>query len=259
MLLPKERTAAYYGLLGLFLLWAALLFGGFALGTGDDRGQRIPTAARMGSSLVLVAAAWTWYGHARPRGAGGYALLIALGMTFGFVGDLFMAGLLPAGDPVLGGMASFGVGHLFYLAAMFRSGRRPALAAWLAWLLIGVAGWYAIVGRADQPVQLRAAALGYVLLLASTAGCASGLALRASAFWPLAVGAALFFVSDLLIALESFGGGRFPLIGSAIWLTYGPAQALIVGSTTGALSVLGGAPAQAVTLPALAVGDNITQ
>jgi hypothetical protein len=45
---------------------------------------------------------------------------------------------------------------------------------------------------------------------------------------PLAIGAALFLLSDLILAGELFSGLKFPLIGDVIWLTYGPAQALIV-------------------------------
>jgi hypothetical protein len=109
--------------------------------------------------------------------------------------------------------------------------------AWFVWLVVGVAGWYVIVYPNAKPPTLAFAALGYVLLLASTAGCASGLALVTPAFFPLACGAALFFVSDLMIAAGQFAGFHFPLIESAIWLTYGPAQMLIVYSTAAALAM----------------------
>ena len=64
---------------------------------------------------------------------------------------------------------------------------------------------------------------------------ATGLALQVSAFVPLAIGAALFLLSDLILAAELFNGRSFPLIGDVIWLTYGPAQALIVYSVSAAL------------------------
>jgi hypothetical protein len=54
-------------------------------------------------------------------------------------------------------------------------------------------------------------------------------------FLPLAVGAALFLLSDLILAAELFNGLHFPLIGDVVWLTYGPAQMLIVYSMIGAL------------------------
>jgi uncharacterized membrane protein YhhN len=149
-----------------------------------------------------------------------------------------MAGLVPIGNGVLGGMASFGIGHIAYLGALFAFARiagwplpTPWMPAWLVWLLVGLACWYFIVLRPNPDSDLALPALGYVLLLASTAGCASQLAVRSRAFLPLALGAALFFVSDLMIALEKFAKTGFPGIGAAIWLTYGPAQMLIVYST----------------------------
>ena len=37
---------------------------------------------------------------------------------------------------------------------------------------------------------------------------------------------------DLILAAQLFSGLAFPLIGDVIWLTYGPAQALIVYAAT---------------------------
>jgi hypothetical protein len=46
---------------------------------------------------------------------------------------------------------------------------------------------------------------------------------------PLALGAALFLLSDLILAGELFRGWRRPGL-DVVWLTYGPAQMLIVYS-----------------------------
>ncbi len=75
--------------------------------------------------------------------------------------------------------------------------------------------------------------------LASTAGFASGLALQAGGFTPLAIGAALFLLSDLILAAQLFNNLRFRFIGDIVWLTYGPAQMLIVFSVYTALLVTG--------------------
>ena len=72
--------------------------------------------------------------------------------------------------------------------------------------------------------------LPYALLLATTAGVATGLALQAPSFWPLALGAALFLFSDTLIGGNWFNNLDFPLVHDLIWLTYGPGQMLIVYS-----------------------------
>jgi hypothetical protein len=230
----------------LLAAWAALLLGGFLLGGAGSGEHRMPTWTRMGSSLTLVAAGWCWYGAARGRPAEAFALLIAVGMTLGFVGDLFMAGLIPLGDRVLCGIAAFGCGHVAYIGACWALGHRAGLdapgsrwGAWLAWLAVGLAGWFLVVLPGDRPATLRWAALPYTLLLASTAGFASGLAVQAPALWGLALGAALFLASDLILAGELFRGWTFPLVGDVVWLTYGPGQMLIVYSARAALAVAG--------------------
>jgi hypothetical protein len=237
-LTPFQRT----WLLVCLLLWAALLFGGFLFGRPDAANtRRMPTATRLLSSVVLVLAGWSGYAFARETAAGRYALAVALGMSWGLLGDIAMAGLLPLSNRVIGGIVAFGLGHLCYIAAFLGlatrlgltgSGRWPILAFWLA---LGVAGWFLVVQRGQPVSALRTAALVYTLLLATTAGLAAGLAWQAQSFVPLALGAALFFLSDLILAGQLFGGFRFPLIGDVIWLTYGPGQMLIVFSTAVAM------------------------
>jgi hypothetical protein len=133
-----------------------------------------------------------------------------------------------------------------YIVALLSFGNQFGLDAplprWGAlgvWLLIGLIGWYVVVFRGSKPEALHLAALPYALLLASTAGLATGLALQAPAFVPLAIGGGLFLLSDLILAAELFNDLRFPLIGDAVWLTYGPAQMLIVFAVNGALIVAG--------------------
>lgn len=196
------------------------------------------------SSLTLVVAGWAWWWTSRNSDVRDYARLIATGMTLGFAGDLFMAGLLPAPQPVLGGIAAFGLGHVAYIAAMWRlagdqglNAGRTRWGAWAAWLVIGGVGWYAVVFRGQEATALHWAALPYALLLASTAGIASGMALQAPAFKPLALGAALFLFSDLILAARLFNDLGFPMINDVVWLTYGPGQALIVYSIGAARQV----------------------
>ncbi|MEZ4519952.1 MAG: lysoplasmalogenase [Chloroflexota bacterium] len=238
------QTPQRYWLIGLLIVWAILLFGGFIIGTGDPA-RRMPTWTRMASSATLVVAAYSWYLFSRGTAGSGYALLIAVGMTFGFIGDLWLAGLLPGGRNVIGGIVAFGIGHIFYIIAFLRfsneTGLDDPMKRWgslLIWLLIGALGWYFIVFRGQEPSIVTWVALPYALLLASTAGLATGMGLQDSHFIPLAIGAALFLLSDLILAGELFAGLSFPLIGDVIWLTYGPAQMLIVYSIGYALARL---------------------
>ena len=75
----------------------------------------------------------------------------------------------------------------------------------------------------------------YDPFLASSSGFAIALAVNVSLFIPLAIGCALFLLSDLILAAQLFAGLSFPLIGDVVWLTYGPAQMLIVYSIGAAL------------------------
>ncbi|MBX3411511.1 MAG: lysoplasmalogenase [Pirellulales bacterium] len=232
------QRGAVWLLFALWFLWAALLFGGFIFGGDDESRARIPRWARMSSSAVLVLAGWTWIVVAAPTAVRKYAVLIAVGMTLGFIGDLFNAGLLPGvfQDDTIGGIIAFGLGHIAYIAGMLNLEqviglKRPGL-RWLAlavWLAIGFFGWLYVTTDAPKNAALRWPALPYSLLLAGTAGLASGVALRDRRFLPLAVGGALFLTSDLVLAWELFQGS-FRMAGDIVWLTYGPAQMLIVYS-----------------------------
>ncbi|MEW5988524.1 MAG: lysoplasmalogenase [Chloroflexota bacterium] len=228
-------------MVGLLAAWAALLFGGFLFGSSPAENQpRMPLWTRIGSSIVLVIAAWSLVGFGRQetRFLAKTEFLVAVGMSLGLLGDLFMAELLRLGNRVMSGIGAFGLGHVVYIVAFLGLAGAEAPTtnvgsrwlAWAAWLLFGVVGWYFVVFRGQPATTLHYAALPYALLLASTAGVATGLALLQPAYIPLAVGAALFLTSDLILAAQLFNGLRFPFIGDVIWLTYGPAQMLIVYS-----------------------------
>ncbi len=227
-----------FGLLALFALWALLLFGGFVWGhPAPDGLHRMPIWTRMASSATLVIIAWLEFTFTRQSSLGGYALLIALGMSLGFLGDLLLAGVIVIPQPVLGGIAAFGLGHVAYLLAIIRltdlyglKAPAPRWGALALWLLIGIVGWYVLVMRGQQPTVLHWAALPYALLLAGVAGLFTGVAFQSANFIPAALGAALFLLSDLILAGQLFAKLTFPLIGDVIWLTYGPGQALIVAS-----------------------------
>ncbi len=230
---PLQQT----WLAALLLIWALLLFGGFVFGSNKD-GRRMLVWTRLGSSAVLVVAAFSWTLVSRDFGSERYALLLAIGMTFGFIGDLFLAKLFISGKAAnLAGIAAFAVGHIFYITAIWQLGNEfgltgtPArLAALSIWWLLAALGWYFIVFRGSKASSLQWIVLPYALLLAATAGAASGLALQAPAFWPLALGAGLFLLSDTILGGIWFNDLDFPLIHDLIWLTYGPAQMLIVYS-----------------------------
>ena len=221
-------------LTALLLLWAVVLFGGFIFGSESET-HRTPVLNRMISSFILVVAGWSWVLFSEGAEIRPFAIAIAIGMTFGFGGDLVLSDWLPIGRSVIAGIALFSIGHIFYISGIVRGGNTwgytavaPQLIALAIWLLIGLVGWYIVVFRGQEPTVLHWAALPYALLLAGTAGVATGLALQATLFVWLAVGAALFLFSDLVLAGELFAGYTFKSVGDLIWLTYGPGQMLIV-------------------------------
>jgi uncharacterized membrane protein YhhN len=188
---------------------------------------------------VLVVAAWGWLAAARRTKAAPYALGLAIGMTLGFVGDLFNAG-----NNTLGGIIAFGVGHIAYIAAQVWANRVGQLTTrrWMIlgigfWQLVGVVAWAFVVWPGTQAIELRVPALPYSLLLAGTTGVATALALGNRRFVGLAAGATLFLISDFILAFRIFHG-PFAMAGDAVWLTYGPGQMLIVYSVPAAVAAL---------------------
>lgn len=220
----------------LLALWTALIPGTFwILG-------RIPPGCSLASSLVLVVLAW-YLARKEAEGepAREYARRIALGMSFGFAGDVLMGG-----GVLLGAMAVFGIGHFFYMRAMLGRAAREEIGgqvvrvvAWLGALAVGFFIWHRLVlngtGRAASMPVIVYGGLFYTLFLASMTGVALGLATRRLAFFGLGLGGSLFLASDAVIAARVFSPEVFQTLPDfvrdhLVWLTYAPAQLLIVAS-----------------------------
>lgn len=238
------------GFVTLWFVWLAMLAGAMISGNLLDRhGAALPTALRMGSSVVLVITAWWAWTLWRDAAVGRFARLIAIGMTLGTIGDFFNADLLnfiPIRPPVLGGIAAFGLGHIAYIAGCIYLARQTGLTnrtafiiGIIGWQLIGLIGWYYVAYLGTENRELIWPALPYSLLLAGTAGIASALALQQAKLFPLALGGALFLLSDLILAFGMFGPGVTHGT-EAVWLTYGPGQMLIVFSILSAAALLHG-------------------
>ena len=187
----RVSTSACSPLVGrLWFLWAALLaaaivLGNEALALTAGHGSAPATAARMGSSVVLVVASWLAAGTWQRAAAGRFGLCVAIGMTLGTIGDFFNAGLLnfvPLPDPVLGGIIAFGLGHIAYITGCIdlanRTGltdRGKMLGEIVGWQLFGLVGWYFVAMQGTEARAIVWPALPYSLLLAGTAGITGGL------------------------------------------------------------------------------------
>lgn len=218
-------------------VWAILLFGGAFFGGGQaGRVGRMPLWTRLGSSLALVIFAWLIWFASGESDVAGFTLLLAIGMTLGFIGDLFMAQVFPIRAYVFGGIAAFGLGHIAYIAAALTEadrlgltwdgGRITALVG--GWVFAALAWWEVVSRPAKRRSTLHWAALPYALLLGTTAGIAIGLAFSDGRFISMAFGGILFLISDLILAARLFNDLTFRRVDDVVWLTYGPAQALIV-------------------------------
>ncbi|HEV8003150.1 MAG TPA: lysoplasmalogenase family protein, partial [Planctomycetaceae bacterium] len=212
---------------GLWILWATTLFGGTLVSFSDPAALPRPPAtvllvSHLGSSLFLVGGAWMWFlGFSRSAAATTVALFAA-GMVLGTIGDFFngnaLQDLIPLRDPVLGGIATFALGHVCYISGGLRVARRLNFRSrarfWgpiVFWQLFALVGWYLVVFRGARGAAgvLVWAALPYSMLLAGLTGLASSLALADRRFILLALGGILFLASDLILAFEMFRG-TFP-------------------------------------------------
>ena len=179
------------------------------------------------TTLLIIAYAW-------PRGRRWPELRrgVLAGLMLSLCGDV---ALLWPQQGFLPGLVSFLLAHLAYLWAFSRSGVRLA-ARWLPFLIYAALAAI-ILGLLwpGVPAALRLPVLAYVLCLASMAAQAAAVAMVAlqppaqPGAWragALAVGGALFLVSDALLATNRFAG-PLPLAGLWILATYSLAQVLI--------------------------------
>ena len=99
----------YVVLIGqIFLFYWCNLCNGADKRTKDN--MPLPLAIRLILSFSLTGSAiCIWLQDPSVE----YSTWVALGMTLSTVGDLFMAGLIPIGHRLIGGMVTFAVAHCF--------------------------------------------------------------------------------------------------------------------------------------------------
>lgn len=216
----------------------------------DPRSQALALAAALGAMLAIAATTWLpqWpllYVVAKPlttiviivmawgRGEPGSALRRAVlaGLVLSLTGDI---ALLWPQQGFLPGLVAFLLAHLAYLVAFTRGTRLAARP--LAFL-----GYAALAGAIlaalwpGVPVPLRVPVVVYVAALAAMAAQAASrwIGSRGQAGEALArraaVGAALFVLSDAMLATNRFA---LPLPAPALWIlpAYWVAQWLIASS-----------------------------
>jgi uncharacterized membrane protein YhhN len=208
-------------------LAAAAVYGGWFC-TRPDPG---PVGAAVKAASTGLLAALLWVAAAGTPGL----WPMALGLALGAAGDWFLARRGEAA--FLAGMAAFAAGHLAYAGAMLArsagigfDGWTPAealAAAVLGATLLSTPAW--LLPRAGA---LRGPVAGYVAVIGLMGLAAILLPAHPGRGW-LRAGAALFIVSDLLLALRLFvvaDPARQDLLSRLLWPAYWAGQALIGGA-----------------------------
>ncbi|EGL15421.1 lysoplasmalogenase family protein [Paenibacillus sp. HGH0039] len=226
-------------------LWAVqviLFAAGTGLGMSDARRKstevRLPLWVRMLISLTLTAAAFALW---RDDPASSSKEWIFWGMAWSFIGDLSMAGIIPWRHPMIGGMLTFAVAHVFYIAAFAAALHREGLDLMNAGLavaavfygLVLIAAWLLLIRNPDAPRLFNTGSLVYGLWIGAMASAAAAMAWSlGGALWLTAVGGLLFVVSDTIIGAAAIGGRSLRHQGYWVWLTYVAAQMCIVYAFT---------------------------
>lgn len=155
---------------------------------------------------------------------------LAAGVGFAWMGDLLLMG---DGDAwFLGGIAAFLLMQVAYLMAFTRVPGPGLVRAWRIAVLPYVivwAGLNAVIWPGVEELRIPVLVYSLVLVAMAVAGLDLSLRLAPGYRWWVAIGSALFVVSDGLIAVTHFGPlTDTPLTSAVVMLTYVTAQGLIV-------------------------------
>ncbi|MED0991765.1 lysoplasmalogenase [Bacillus nitratireducens] len=188
----------------------------------------LPLAIRLILSFSLTGSAiWIWLQDPSVE----YSTWVALGMTLSTIGDLFMAGLIPIGHRLIGGMVTFALAHCFYVKAFLQTGISWN-GFWIGLLVYGlflIIGWFFFIRNEKQDKLFTIGALIYGLWVGGMACFAFALCYENTGIWWVpALGGLLFVISDFIIGVTDIGGRKLKYEPLWIWFTYVAAQMCIV-------------------------------
>jgi uncharacterized membrane protein YhhN len=211
------------------ILIVAFVFGHY----NADRTRRTIKPLRLSTSWILVACAWIIFATSSTLRTP--ALLIALGMTFGAIGDLVLADVLPLPKRMISGIIVFSIGHLCYIAGFSQTASILGLSdpftgslLWVAFVIVAAFLWFFLIYNPAKPRVLNIGSLFYGWLIAIMAGTATALALSDPRFVPTAIGGVLFLISDIILGNRELRDNGWFLVHDVVWVLYITGQALIV-------------------------------
>ena len=205
---------------------AAAVVYGLRFAAREEKG-RIGAGVKAASTGLLVPAL-----ALAGQASGGWFWLVPLGLALGALGDLCLA--LKGERLFLAGVAAFGLGHLAYAGGvLLRSGELgfDGLSAGEGLALAGLAGLLVSteVWLAPRTGTLRGPVRGYVALIGMMGLAAVLLPVAPGQGW-LRLGAALFILSDLVLAVQMFVSRDQRMrrvLALTLWPAYWGGQALI--------------------------------
>ncbi len=214
------------------ILLIAFVFGRY----NEDHTRRTIKPLRLATSWILALCAWIlWATSTTLRTP---ALLIALGMTFGALGDLVLADVIPLPKRMISGIVVFSLGHLCYIAGFSQTanilGLNDPFAESLLWVVFVLAAaflWFFLIYNPAKSRVLNIGSLLYGWLIAIMAGTATALALADPRFVPTAIGGVLFLISDIILGNRELRDNSWFLVHDVVWMLYITGQALIVLTT----------------------------
>ncbi|HNN92564.1 MAG TPA: lysoplasmalogenase [Pseudomonadota bacterium] len=170
---------------------------------------------------VLVMAIWVGLQTRAQPHVARYGRLLALGLLFGMLGDILLE---KPPDRFLFGLLAFLIGHVFYIVALWRDDRSPALGRLAPLLLFGAVMLMLLwpgLSALRIPVVVYAAVI-VIMGWRAWARVSASPSDRPDA-WAGALGATLFLFSDGMLAYSRFIA-PLPMAGYMIILTYWAGQ-----------------------------------
>ncbi len=211
------------------VLFIAVIFGRY----NQERTRRTIKPLRLSTSWILAACAWIIFATSITLRAP--ALLIALGITFGALGDLVLADVIPLPKRMISGIIVFSIGHLCYIAGFSQTAQALGLndpfagsLLWVVFVIVAALLWFFLIYNPAKSRVLNLGSLFYGWLIAIMAGTATALALSDPRFTLTAIGGILFLISDIILGNRELRDNGWFLVHDVVWVLYITGQALIV-------------------------------